>query len=350
MTNQLNASIVGASGYGGGELLRLLLGHPNVKIKQATSRKFARFPVTVAHPNLRSKTELKFCKLEELTECDLLFVCLPNGESQKHLPELRKLAPKIIDLGADYRLPELSTYQTWYGEHSHPEFLNDFVYGLAELNRGDLKTADYVACGGCEATASLLTLYPLFKQNLVEPDRTVVDVKIGSSATGGQASLSTHHPERSGVVRSYKPTGHRHTAEVEQELSRASGQSVQVHFSATSVELVRGVLVTAHAFLREDLSEPELWKAYREVYADEPFIRLIQEKMGVYRMPEPKLLSGTNFCDISLQKDPLSKRVVVIGAIDNLGKGTAGQAVQAMNIRHDWPETTGLEFTGLHPI
>jgi N-acetyl-gamma-glutamyl-phosphate/LysW-gamma-L-alpha-aminoadipyl-6-phosphate reductase len=151
-------------------------------------------------------------------------------------------------------------------------------------------------------------------------------------------------------VRSYKPTGHRHTAEVEQELSRLTNQNVRVQFTATSIELVRGILVTAHVFLKEDLTEAQLWQTYREVYEQEPFIRLINDKMGMYRMPEPKLLAGTNFCDLGLQKDASSNRVVVIGAIDNLGKGTAGQAVQAMNIRHNWPETLGLEFSGLHPI
>ncbi len=350
MNDKLKVSILGASGFGGGELLRILLGHPNVEIKQVTSRKFNKLPVTVAHPNLRGFTDLKFSSIDNVDPCDLIFVCLPNGESQKYLPELIKIAPKIIDLGADYRLKDLETYEKWYGKHLDYQNITKFVYGVSEINRQKIQSANYIACGGCEATASLLTVYPLFRNNLVELDKTILDVKIGSSATGGQPSLSTHHPIRSGVIRSYKPTGHRHTAEIEQELSTHTESMVQVHLSATAIEAVRGILVTAHLFLTKNVTESELWKVYRDTYSEEPFVRLINEKIGMYRMPEPKLLSGTNFCDIALQKDPLSKRVVVIGAIDNLGKGTAGQAVHAMNVRHGWPETLGLEFTGLHPI
>ncbi len=350
MSKKIKVSIVGASGYSGGEILRILLNHPYVEIQQITSRKFAKFAASLAHPNLRKRCSLKFCRVEELKPCDTLFVCLPNGESQKYMTHFRKLAPKIIDLGADYRLDSAESYNYWYGEHASPEQISDFVYGIAELNRSKIKQSNYVACGGCEATCSILTLYPLFKYNLAVPDRTVLDIKMGSSGTGGQPSLSTHHPERSGVLRTYKPTGHRHTAEIEQELTKHSSEPVKIHLTATSVEAVRGILVTAHVFLREGVSENDIWKAYHQEYTNEPFVRLIQDKIGVYRMPEPKLLAGTNFCDIGLEKDKNSNRAVIVGAIDNLGKGTAGQAVQAFNIMYGFEETVGLEFCGLHPI
>jgi N-acetyl-gamma-glutamyl-phosphate/LysW-gamma-L-alpha-aminoadipyl-6-phosphate reductase len=273
------------------------------------------------------------------------------------MEDLKQKAPKIIDLGADYRIKNLENYQSWYGDHQNPEFINDFIYGIAELHREEIKKANYVSCGGCEATCSILTLYPLFKNNLIDLDRTIIDAKLGSSAAGGKPGLGSHHPERSGAVRSYKPTMHRHTAEIEQEMSRvlegqytSENSGIKVHVSATAIEMVRGILVTCHAFLREDISELELWKVYKEAYQDERFVRIIQDKIGVYRFPEPKLLEGTNFCDISLEKDKRSNRVVVVGAIDNLVKGTAGQAIQAMNLMFGFGENTALEYTGLHPV
>ncbi len=347
---KISVSIIGASGYAGGELLRILLNHPNVEIAQATSRKFAKFPVTVAHPNLRGLTNLKFSKVEDLKKCDILFIGLPNGVSQKNMDGYMKIAPKIIDLGADFRLNNLENYENWYGKHEMPELLQKFIYGIAELHREKIRNTNYVACAGCEATCSILTLYPLFKNNLIYPQNVFIDAKLGSSAAGGKPSLSTHHPERSGVVRSYMPTMHRHTAEIEQELKTFSDTNIQVNVSATAIEMVRGILVTCQTFLKEDLSELDIWQIYRRTYENEPFIRLINDKVGVYRFPEPKLLSGTNFCDIGLQKDKRSNRLVVVGAIDNLVKGTAGQAVQAMNLMFGFDEELGLGFPGLHPI
>lgn len=347
MESKFRVSIVGASGYGGGELLRLLLMHPNVEVKQVTSRKYAKFPVTVVHPNMRGVTNLRFTKPDDLEKCDLLFLAMPNGKSQENIDRYMELAEKVIDLGADFRLSSEEEYNKWYGEHQRSDLINKFTYGIAELHREEITDANYVACGGCEATCSILTLYPLFKNGLVELDRTVIDAKLGSSAAGAKASGGSHHPERAGVVRSYKPTMHRHTAEIEQELMG----NVQVSVSATAIEMVRGILVTTHSFLKDvNITEQDIWNVYRDEYRKEPFIRLINDKMGNYRFPEPKLLQGTNYCDIGLQKDAHSNRVVVIGAIDNLVKGTAGQAIQAMNIMQGWKETLGLEYFGLHPV
>ncbi len=341
----LQVSILGGSGYAGGELLRILLGHPNVQIKEITSRQFQGRSVGLAHPNLRKATDLQFIHPDQLSSCDVLFVALPNGVSMKRMKEFQKLATKIIDLGADFRIHNKEDFTLWYKlEHEAPELLPSFVYGLAELHREEIKNSKYVACGGCEATVSILSLYPLFKNNLIEKN-IIIDAKMSSSQAGISSSLSTHNPARSGVVRSYMPTGHRHTGEFEQELS---GMSVGI--SATAIDMVRGLLVTIHTVPKEGVTEKDIWKAYRNQYGSEPFIRIVKENAGIYRYPEPKILQGTNYCDIGFELDKHTNRLVVIGAIDNLVKGTAGQAVQAMNIMCGFEETSGLHFNGLHPI
>jgi len=340
----ISVSIAGGSGYTGGELLRLLLFHPDVEVKQITSERLSGKFVHNAHPNLRKVTSLKFCAIADLQACDILFLCLPHGQSMQRIDEFKQLAGKIIDLSADFRLHDSEAYNKWYGrDHTRPELLDEFAYGISEVNRGNIRDAGYVACAGCNATATILALKPLYQRDLVES--AVIEVKNGSSEGGNMSSDASHHPERSGVVRSYKPAGHRHVAEMVQEL-----KSDNIHFSATSIEMVRGILATCHVFLNQDLQDKDLWKMYREHYGDEPFIRIVKERSGIYRYPEPKLLSGTNYCDIGFERDPHSNRVVVMSAIDNLMKGAAGQAVQCFNLMHNIEETTGLEFPGLHPI
>lgn len=350
----INVSILGGSGYAGGELLRILLSHPNVTLKQVTSRQFAGRPVAAAHPNLRKVTKLVFIHPEKLEECDVLFVGLPNGASMDLMPGLMKKAKKIIDLGADFRLHDQANFEDWYKQkHTQPELINKFIYGIAELHREEIAKSDYVSCGGCEATVSILSLYPLVRHHLIE-NRIIIDAKMSSSQAGLSPTLSSHHPERSGVVRSYMPSGHRHTAEILQELEipkqvRDDG-GLDVAISATALDMVRGLLVTIHTIPKPGITEKDVWKAYRTEYGDEPFIRIVKELQGLYRFPEPKILQGTNYCDIGFEMDNRSNRLVIIGAIDNLVKGTAGQAVQAMNIMHNFPETMSLEFPGLHPI
>jgi N-acetyl-gamma-glutamyl-phosphate/LysW-gamma-L-alpha-aminoadipyl-6-phosphate reductase len=345
----ITASIYGGSGYAGGELLRILLGHSEITIQQATSRQFAGQLVSSVHPNLRKKTDLAFSHPDDIKKCDLLFVALPNGESMKKMSEFKKIAAKIIDLGADYRIHDQKVFESWYHqEHVRPEFLSKFVYGISELHRDQIKKSNYVSCAGCEATVSILALYPLVKHGLIE-DRIIIDAKMSSSQAGAKPSSSSHHPERSGVVRSYMPTGHRHTAEILQELNPYA-KNLDVAISATAIDMVRGLLVTIHTTPKKSVLEKDVWKAYRSEYSSEPFIRIVKEHQGLYRFPEPKILQGTNYCDIGFEMDQVSKRLVVIAAIDNLVKGTAGQAVQAMNLMFGFPETLGLEFSGLHPI
>ena len=346
---KIKVSIIGASGYTGGELLRLLINHPYVEINQITSSSYYGKFAYKAHPNLRKATNLKFCGVDEIENTDLLFLCTPHGESMKNIDRYRALADRIIDLSGDFRLNDVSEFEKWYNQpHLNPEMLNDFVYGIPEIHRNEMKDAKYISSAGCNATTTILGLYPLFKNGLVEIDKTVVEVKVGSSEGGKKSSFSTHHPERSGAMRSYKPTAHRHAAEIVQELS--FDEKIQVHFSATSVDMIRGTMATSHVFLKENLQEKDIWKLYRQAYGKEPFIRIIKEKEGNYRYPEPKLCIGTNYCDIGFERDPHSNRLVVISAIDNLMKGAAGQALQAFNIMYGINETVGLEFTGLYPI
>ena len=337
--------MAGGSGYGGGELVRLLIDHPGVTISQVTSERFAGKPVSRVHPNLRGHTDLKFSSLDDLAPCDALFLSLPHGRAMDNIQRYRDIATRIVDLSGDFRLNDPSAYRKWYGvEHPCPDMLSEFVYGVPEIHRERIAGATLVTGAGCNATATLLALRPIFTRGLAT--QAVVEVKAGSSEGGNSASDASHHPERSGAVRSYKPTGHRHIAEICQELGEGAG----VSFSATSIEMVRGILATCHVFLDQPQSEKDIWKIYREDYAKERFVRIVKEKTGIYRYPEPKLLSGTNYCDIGFEVDPHSNRLVVMSAIDNLMKGAAGQALQAFNIMHGFDEDTGLGFPGLHPI
>lgn len=348
MSERINVSIVGGSGYSGGEVLRLLLGHSHVEVKQVTSRQQAGVFVHSLHPNLRGRTRLAFVRPDELEPCDVLFLCLPHGEASRQIDRVTQLAGRIVDLSADFRLREKSAYQKWYGEpHPAPQWLDRFVYGLPELHREQLRGAKLASGVGCNATAMNLALLPLARNGLIRT--ALCDIKVGSSEGGNAVNPGSHHPERAGAVRSYAPTGHRHSAEVEQEIMGPHG-AFALDVSITSVELVRGVLCTAHVFPTRPVAEKELWSIFRESYAGEPFVRLVKDRVGIYRYPEPKILAGTNFCDVGFDVDETSGRIVVISAIDNLMKGAAGSAVQCMNLMCGFEETCGLGFGGLHPI
>jgi N-acetyl-gamma-glutamyl-phosphate/LysW-gamma-L-alpha-aminoadipyl-6-phosphate reductase len=343
----MRVCILGGSGYGGGELLRILLSHPEVVVAGVSSRRLAGKPVSRAHPNLRGSTDLRFCDPDDLPESDLLFLALPHGEASARWDELEPRAERFIDMSADFRLDDPGIYEAHYGPHPRPDLLPTFVYGIAELNREKMRGAHRVSTGGCNATVSILALLPLYEAGIVHVDRTVVDVKVGSSEGGAVPNDGSHHPVRSGVVRPYKATGHRHTAEIESVLG-AFG-AARVHLSVTAIDMVRGASALSHVFLTERVTDRDIWKILRARYADEPFVRLVSERTGPYRLPEPKLLAGTNYCDIGFELDADSERLVVVSAIDNLVRGSAGQAVQAMNIMMGWDERSGLTFPGLHP-
>ncbi len=343
----VRASIVGASGYTGGELLRLLLFHPQVDVGQVTSESRAGEYVHQQHPNLRKHTQLQFVGQAALQPCDVLFLALPHGEAQKRIDHYLSLAPRIVDLSADFRLRDPADYRKWYGgDHAAPQWLGKFIYGLPEIERSAMRPAQLISGVGCNATASILALLPLARAGLLDPGRPiVVDVKTGSSEGGATVNPGSHHPEKSHSVRAYAPTGHRHTAEVIQALGLSD-----VHLSMTAVDLVRGVLAAAHCFVRPGTTEKDLWKAYRAAYADEPFVRIVKDRAGLHRVPDPKILAGSNHADVGFDLDPAANRVVSLAAIDNLMKGAAGSAVQAMNLMCGFDETAGLEFPGLHPV
>jgi len=344
----IQAAIVGASGYAGGELLRLLLAHPQVDVTQITSETYAGQYAHFVHPNLRGHTNLRFKKLADLAKCDLLFLALPHGQAMARIDTLSALADRIVDLSADFRLRRPGDYVNWYGaEHANPEWLARFVYGLPELHRAELAGARYASGVGCNASLTLLALWPLYRRGLIR--ESVIEVKVGSSEGGNKPSPASHHPERAGVVRSYMPIGHRHQAELIQELELDPAQP-GLHFSVTSVGIVRGALATCHCLTHEELDDREVWRIYRQDYRDEPFVRLVQARRGIHRYPEPKILTASNYCDIGFVADAGQRRLVVISAIDNLMKGAAGSAVQSMNGMYGFPETQGLDFPGLHPI
>lgn len=343
----ISVSIVGGSGYGGGELLRLLLGHPQVDVKQVTSRSHLGEYVYQVHPNLRKRTQLKFCDPASLEPVDVLFLALPHGEAQKKINEYAALAGKIVDLSADFRLKDAKTYEAWYHQpHAAPDWLGKFVYGLPELHRSQMAGANYISGVGCNATASNLALLPLVQAGLVDlAAPTIIEIKVGSSEGGAEGNAGSNHAERANVVRTFSAFGHRHTAEVIQELGMSN-----VSLTMTAVDLVRGVLATAHTYVKPGVTNKDLWKAYRAVANENPFVRLVKEQRGIYRVPEPKVLVGSNYADIGFELDEASGHVVSICAIDNLMKGAAGTAVQCLNVSMGWDETTGLEFSGLHPL
>lgn len=337
------ASIVGGSGYTGGELLRLLCAHPGVEIGQVSSRSLAGQPVHAVHPNLRGHVDRLFCVPEEVGACEVLFLCMPHGRSGAEIERWRGVAPLVIDLSADFRLRDPAQYRAWYGsEHPAPGVLREAVYGLPEVSREQLRGASLISGVGCNATAMTLALLPLARAGLVE--RVIADIKVGSSEAGAEPSAGSHHPVRARAARTYSTGGHRHLAEVFQALGE-----LDLDATLTAVDMVRGVLCTTHITPTRPVELKELWKLYRGAYAAEPFVRLVADRSGANRYPDPRTLVGSNHADIGFAVDDRSGRVLVLCAIDNLVKGAAGSAVQSMNIALGLAETEGLTFPGLHP-
>ncbi len=352
----VKVGVLGASGYIGGELVRLLLQHPEVELKAATSRTYAGEYLFRVHPNLRGMTDMMFSQFERsklADSVDLVFAALPHGESVKAVPQLADAGLKVVDLSADFRLSDRGKYPSWYGyDHPRPDLLEKFVFSIPEINRDEVKAATLVSSPGCMAITSILALAPLLKEKSLGIDREhiVVDAKVGSSGAGGKPSVSTHFSERFNVVRPYKPAGHRHSAEIEQVLGSMSGESVTVSMSAHAVNMVRGILCTCHLFTESALKPVDVWKAYRSTYTGSYFIRMVKDKQGPFRLPDPKLVIGSNFCDIGFEIEERTGRLVTLSATDNLIKGAAGNAVQSMNLMLGLDEKTGLTMAPLHPV
>ncbi|MBX7215196.1 MAG: N-acetyl-gamma-glutamyl-phosphate reductase, partial [Thermoflexales bacterium] len=306
-----------------------------------------------AHPNLRATAagNLTFVRPDDVGACDVIFLCLPHGEASTQIDHWAGLTPTVIDLSADFRLRDGAAYARWYGgPHPAPAWVERFVYGLPELTRDALKGAAYASGVGCNATATNLALMPLARAGLLDPAMPVIaDLKVGSSESGATATDASHHPERSGAVRPYAPAGHRHTAEVEQMLATLGTTVNGVHMSVTSIEMVRGASAAVHAFVRQPVADKDLWKAFRACYRDEPFVRIVKTGSGIFRLPEPKTLAGSNWADVGFAISEGGRKVTLFCAIDNLMKGAAGSAVQCLNVMRGFDERAGLEFPGLHP-
>ncbi|MDR0372272.1 MAG: N-acetyl-gamma-glutamyl-phosphate reductase [Nitrososphaerota archaeon] len=349
----MKIGIIGGSGYVGSELLRLLLMHPGAEVTMVTSRHDAGEFIFNMHPNLRGLTQLKFVP-QDMAEiqknCDLVFTATPHGSSQNLVPKLLEVGLKVIDMSADFRLKNPADYETYYGwKHENPEMLKKAVYGLPELHRDEIKSAKLIACPGCEATAAILGLAPIIKAGLIDKDKIIVDLKVGSSGGGSKPNVASHHPERFSGVRPYKVVGHRHIAEVEQELAPL-GEPVKISFTPHAVNMVRGILATIHTFPKHPFTNKDIWKALRGMYGNEPFIRLVKYLKGPYQLPDPKIVMGTNFCDIGFEIDEHTNRLIMFTALDNMVKGAAGQGIQCLNILMGIDETTSLKSTGFHPI
>jgi N-acetyl-gamma-glutamyl-phosphate/LysW-gamma-L-alpha-aminoadipyl-6-phosphate reductase len=350
----MKVGVFGASGYVGGELLRLLLQHPKVELTTATSNRYAKEYVQRIHPNLRGSTNLKFIPSDTskvADKCDFLFLATPHGVSSSFMSQIFETGLKIVDTSADFRLKDPQDYLKWYGwNHKCPELLKKAVYGLPEIHRKKIKKAQLVAGPGCMATSAILALAPIITSQKIDKEKIVADFKVGSSGAGGKPSLASHHAEHYSIVRAYKPVGHRHSAEINQELTGLIKEQIIIAMSAHAVNMVRGILATIHIFLIEEIAPIEIWRLYRNFYNKEPFIRLVKEKKGIFRYPDPKMVVGSNYCDLGFEIDKYTNRLVLLSAIDNLIKGAAGTAIQNMNIMCGWDENEGLSHSGLHPI
>lgn len=358
-TTTKRVGIIGASGFTGAELLRLTIGHPHLELVAASSNSSSDVRLDRLHPHLRGAPEaLRSLRTVQHTEAadsdmDVAFLAVPHGRAMDLSHALMERGVRVVDLSADHRLRDPAAYPTWYGhEHSHPENLEKAAYGVAELHRNEYTHAPLLAGAGCIATAGILALHPLTSLGMLSPQHIVVDAKIGSSAAGIATNPAGQHINRARAIRPYAPTGHRHTAEIQQETTGPQG-TPNIALSAHAVELIRGVFVTVHAWLTPEHAEAndkDLWKAYRAAYNDEPFVRVVKERQGVHRDPDPRLLAGTNVAEVGFTRDPTSTRVVLTCALDNITKGAAGAAIQNLNIAMGWPETTGLSTIGLYPF
>ncbi|MBI3560556.1 MAG: N-acetyl-gamma-glutamyl-phosphate reductase [Gammaproteobacteria bacterium] len=342
----INVGIVGGTGYTGVELLRLLAGHPQVNLRVITSRSEAGIKVAELFPNLRGRIDLRFTEPspEALTACDLVFFATPNGTAMKMVPSLVSTGVKIIDLAADFRLRDPEEWQQWYGEpHACVDILAKAVYGLPEVNRAAIQTAQVVANPGCYPTAVLLGFLPLIAQGLVDNQHLIADAKSGVSGAGRKVELHTLLCEASENFKAYGVRGHRHWPEIRQGLSQAAGETVGLTFIPHLVPMIRGIHATLYAPLRD--TQVDIQRMYEDHYRDEPFV----DVMPPGSLPETRSVRGANQCRIAVHIPPTGKTVVVLSVIDNLVKGAAGQALQNMNIMFGLQESLGLEAIGMIP-
>ena len=345
----IKAGIIGATGYAGAEIVRLLMGHPEVEIKWLGSRSYIDQRYADIYRNMFQIVE-DICKDDNLDklaeEVDVIFTATPQGFCASVINEEILAKVKVIDLSADFRIKDVAIYEKWYGiEHKSPEYIKEAVYGLCEINREDIKKARLVANPGCYTTCSILSLYPLVKEGLIDPSTIIIDAKSGTSGAGRGAKVDNLFCEVNENMKAYGVATHRHTPEIEEQLGYAAGYPITINFTPHLVPMNRGILATAYASLKEGVTEEQIRAAYDKYYANEKFVRVL--KPGV--CPETRWVEGSNYVDVNFKVDLRTHRVIMMGAIDNLVKGAAGQAVQNMNLAFGLDESTGLNLVPMFP-
>lgn len=346
---KIKAAIIGSTGYAGEELTKILFNHKSVEVKYLTSKTYLDQKYSDIYQNFNSITDI-ICTDDNLDkiskETDVIFLALPHGIASKKVTKEVLYNSKVIDLGADFRLKDKEIYEKWYNvEHFSPELLNEAVYGLPEIYREKIKTARLIANPGCYTTCSILSIYPLVKNNLIDTNSIIIDAKSGVTGAGRGVNLGVHYCETNENIKAYKISSHRHTPEIEQELSFALNKKITLQFTPHLIPMNRGILATSYAKLNNGVTKKDIFDCYIEQYKNEKFVRILKE--NIY--PETKWTKGTNFIDIGIFTDSRTNNVIISASIDNLVKGAAGQAVQNMNLLFNLNETEGLMTAGVFP-
>ena len=345
----IRVGIIGSTGYAGGELVRLLVNHKEAEIKWYGSRSYVDKKYADVYQNFFQIVDDKCMddNMEALAnEVDVIFTATPQGLCASLVNEDILNKVKIVDLSADFRIKDVATYEKWYGiEHKSPEFIEEAVYGLCEINREDIKNARLIANPGCYPTCSTLSIYPLAKEGLIDMSTVIIDAKSGTSGAGRGAKVDNLYCEVNENIKAYGVANHRHTPEIEEQLSYASGEEVFLNFTPHLVPMNRGILITAYATLKKDVTYEEVKAVYDKYYANEKFVRVLEKDV----CPQTKWVEGSNYVDVNFKIDPRTKRIIMMGAMDNLVKGAAGQAVQNMNLMFGLKESEGLELVPMFP-
>ena len=345
----MKVGIIGATGYAGSELVRILLGHKDVEIKWYGSRSYIDKKYASIYQNFFQLVDANCMddNMEVLADqVDVIFTATPQGLCASLVNEEILSKVKIIDLSADFRIKDVKVYEEWYKlEHKSPQFIEEAVYGLCEINREDVKKARLVANPGCYTTCSILTCYPLVKEGIIDPNTIIVDAKSGTSGAGRGAKVDNLFCEVNENMKAYGVATHRHTPEIEEQLGYACGEKITINFTPHLVPMNRGILATAYASLKKDVTYEEVKAIYDKYYADEKFVRVLEKDV----CPQTKWVEGSNYVDVNFKIDPRTNRIIMMGAIDNLVKGAAGQAVQNMNLMFGLKESEGLELVPMFP-
>lgn len=345
----IKAGIIGATGYAGGELVRLLLGHKEVEIAWYGSRSYIDKKYSQVYQNMFQIVDAKCMddNMQELADqVDVIFTATPQGLCASLVTEEILSKVKVIDLSADFRIKDVKTYEEWYNiSHKTPQFIGEAVYGLCEINREAVKAARLIANPGCYPTCSTLSIYPLLKEGLIDPATIIIDAKSGTSGAGRGAKVDNLYCEVNENIKAYGVASHRHTPEIEEQLGYAAGEEIRINFTPHLVPMNRGILITAYASLKKDVSYEEVKAVYDKYYENEYFVRVLDPDV----CPQTKWVEGSNYVDVNFKIDKRTNRIIMMGAMDNLVKGAAGQAVQNMNLLFGFDETMGLQLVPMFP-